>query len=409
MRSARSDSAYTTPESALYAPSDETCINEVLQRIEPLRPTLRTVVLVGIGGSDLGTRAIYDACIGHRAQYAPQDTPTLLTFGTIESSVIGAIEDIFARHESAKEIALVVISKSGTTSETLVNAHLLFSQFKARFGVEHASAQTIVISDEASPLAQIAKDMHMMHFSMPKAVGGRYSIFTAVGLVPLALCGIDIRALCKGAEYGTDVAIQEEGGGVGETLAGLLFDAYLQGITMHEMFLWHPELEMLGKWYRQLLAESIGKHRADGTTVGITPTVALGSIDLHSHGQLVFSGLATRFTTFVVAPGVWDTLPLLNDTETPFTLPMLQGKSAGQVMRAIYEGVRTTYGTHALPYVCIELDALNEYELGAYMGVHMASVMYLASLLDVNAFDQPDVEYYKKETRRLLDSEELPQ
>ena len=167
--------------------------------------------------------------------------------------------------------------------------------------------------------------------------------------------------------------------------------------------MWNPELETLGKWYSQLLAESIGKERDDGTKVGFTPTVALGSTDLHSIGQLIFGGRNDRYTTFVSAPSAWNAGSAFS-SDSPFVLPIFEGKEDGVVTRALYEGVRTAYITNELPFVTIELENISERELGAFMALQMTTVLYLAQLFDVNAFDQPSVEKYKSEVRRLLTS-----
>jgi glucose-6-phosphate isomerase len=311
------------------------------------------------------------------------------------------MRDVLATHTDPKEVALVVVSKSGNTAETITNANTLFKLLCKQFGSEAASTQTIVVSDEHAPLATAVKEQGIQHLTLPAHIGGRYSVFTAVGLVPLALVGADIRAFAAGAAAAGNAAVPEHGASSAGVIASLLYEAYRHDIRLHELFMWHPELETLGKWYRQLLAESIGKERHDGTKVGVMPTVALGSIDLHSLGQLVFGGPKDRFTTFVAAPTYWENTPVLADS-SPFTIPMLAGKSAGNVMQAIYEGVRTTYKTHELPYMSFEFGAINEREIGAFMATHMASVMCLAQLLEVNAFNQPDVEDYKDETRRLL-------
>jgi glucose-6-phosphate isomerase len=218
--------------------------------------------------------------------------------------------------------------------------------------------------------------------------------------VPLALLGVDVRAFCEGAQRAITASV-EQGVGPAATLAALLFESYTTGYTMHELVLFHPELETLGKWYRQLLAESLGKERGDGTRVGIMPSIFIGSTDLHSMGQLVFGGPRNRLTEFVAVPSVWHTTHELTEN-SPFTLPLLKNKHPADAVRAIYEGVRNAYRTHTLPSVSVELESLSARELGAWMALHMAMVMYAAELFGVNAFNQPAVEDYKNETRRIL-------
>jgi len=311
------------------------------------------------------------------------------------------VHELLSEHSAPEEVVLVVISKSGATAETIANANVLFQEMVQRFGDVAAAARTIVISDSDAPLASEVLKHSIRHVAMPKHIGGRFSVFTAVGLVPLALLGVDIRSLCEGATRATQAATPEQGAGPAAMLAALLFEQYLNGLNIHEMFMFHPELETMGKWYRQLLAESIGKERADGTRVGITPTVAIGSTDLHSLGQLVLGGPKNRFTTFVAAPEEWTHTPRCTEG-SPFTLSMLAGKEVGAVMQSIYGGVQTAYRNQSIPFVAVELSGITPGELGAFMGLQMATVMYLGKLFDVNTFDQPAVETYKSEARRLL-------
>ncbi len=391
---------YDRPESALFAPSDQRTRAVVYELTAPLVHHVRTVLLVGIGGSDLGTRAIYEAVRPYGNTSSLANMPRLVVLHTVEPKALLEAHAIIADALDPREIVLVVVSKSGTTAETLTNANILFTAFKERFG-ERACAQTLVISDTESPLVSNILGAGIKHLALPSAIGGRYSVFTPVGLVPLALLGIDIDLFCAGGAAASLSCFAQKTQSPAATLALALYEHYRKGVSIHEFFVWHPELEMFGKWYRQLLAESIGKHDASGTPIGMTPTVAVGSTDLHSLGQLVFGGPRTRFTTFLVNQSQWDGTQVLTD-DSPFLLDSLRGKKAGDVMRAIYGGVSVSYKNDKLPFVTISLDAITPRELGACMALHMSMVMYFARLLSVNAFDQPDVERYKEETRRIL-------
>lgn len=398
LRVARTDTTYATPEAALASPGDRRTCEEAEAIARDLGGSLKTVLLVGIGGSDLGTRAVYDA-----VRYGVPEGPRLITYGTLEQKLLVQAQDLISTHEHPEELVLIVVSKSGTTTETLMNAGILYETLSARFGEKDAANRTICISDANAQIAPRIRQAHIRHLTIPEQIGGRYSVFTAVCLTPLALLGIDIRSFCEGAEAAVRAAVPETGPGPAAVLAALLFEQYLNGTTIHELFLFHPELETLGTWYRQLLAESIGKERADGTRVGIMPTVAIGSTDLHSLAQLIIGGPKNRFTTFVSAPTEWSNTKRCPD-EGPFAAPMVSGREVGEVMRAIYDGVRTTYKNHGLPFISIDLAGIVPRELGAFMGLHMAMVMYLGTLFDINPFNQPAVESYKDEVRRQLGS-----
>lgn len=397
------DTTYSVAESSLRAPFDEDVAHDVKKRCAPFKEKTKLVLLAGIGGSNLGTCALYDALRGYTQKIKKGDAPQLLTFDTTEPQILQNIEALLENYGTAEEVVLIVVSKSGTTTETLANANVLFSLFAKRFGKESATKQTFVIADENTPLAEKAKSEGMHFFTLPSKVGGRFSVFTTVGLVPLTLLGFDVDALLEGARQGVQASCTRNKPSSAAVIASFLFEAYLQGARVHELFIWNPELETLGKWYRQLLAESIGKERSDGTPIGITPTIAIGSTDLHSVGQLIFGGRNDRFTTFVSVPSAWDHGQKL-DADSIFTSPVLENKESNAVPKAIYAGVLATYTNHGLPFVSIELSAVSERELGAFMALHMAVIMYLAQLFDVNAFDQPAVETYKKEVHRLLTS-----
>ena len=398
LRDASRDVGYTTPAAALAAPFDTQHINEARAIAGTFGPTVRTVILVGIGGSDLGTRAVYDALQGYAERKLGVTEKQLICFDTVEPATLSRCTELFETHASPEELVLVVISKSGGTVETMTNASVLFEALEKKFGHESAVRRTLYIGDNNERFQSITSQ-GVRCVSIPSAIGGRYSVFTMVGLVPLALLGIDVEAFCEGAQRAIRVSCGE--GGPAEVLAAQLFESYTTGYTIHELVLFHPELETMGKWYRQLLAESLGKERGDATRVGIMPSIFVGSTDLHSMGQLVFGGPKNRFTTFVASPSAW-TITQALPTSSPFMLPMIERKNPGDVIRAIYEGVQVAYRKNNLPFCITEVETISPRELGAWMALHMAVVLYTAELLGVNAFDQPAVEEYKNETRRIL-------
>ncbi len=389
------DNAYTSHESVLFTPFDTRVLEGVRTLVAPFVEKVKKVLVVGIGGSDLGARAVYEAlAVGEKERVE------LFFFETVDPRTLQKAQTLFSECVEASEVVLVVVSKSGTTSETLVNAEQIFTHFAKRFGKEQATKQTIVISDAQSPLFARAQEAGMMRISFPSVIGGRYSVFTAVGLVPLALAGFSVESFCKGAQDTLTKMFAEEMPHVVYD-ASFLYEAYKEGFVLHELFFFHPELETVGKWYRQLFAESLGKKNREGETIGFVPTVILGSTDLHSVGQAIFGGAKNRITTLVSAPNVWENTPP-HTSDTPFTIPALVGKPAGKLMQAIYSGVRETYQDHNLPASEVVLSALNEENLGAFFVEHIAQVMLLGVLFGVNAFDQPDVEQYKEATKRML-------
>lgn len=398
LRSVVQESTYTLPESALKFAFDTKRIQNTKKIAEQFTDT-KVLLLVGIGGSNMGTLAIYDALRSRTNTNTVH--PKLFSFESINPQNLKVAQETITAATNSKDIALVVISKSGTTTETIANANELFVLFKNKFGEREAAAQTLIITDEDSGLLKKVSSYGMQTATLPKPIGGRFSIFTEVGLIPLSILGFDIETLCEGARQGVTASITEGKPSTGAVLAAHLFEAYLEGVRVHELFFWNPELETLGKWYRQLLAESIGKEREDGTHIGITPTIAIGSTDLHSVGQLIFGGRNDRFTSLISVPTAWKS-DYRYENDTPFMLSVLENKSPEDLMRAIYDGVRNTYENYKLPFVELELSDLNERELGAFMSLQMAVIMYLGKLFDINTFDQPAVESYKREVKNLL-------
>ncbi len=403
------DHTYSSPETALAAPSDTRSIARVEATADALVGNLRLVLIVGIGGSDLGARAIYDALLGYRAVVDPTHTPRLIFIESVEPEILERLDSHLSDLAPEPEhIAVVVASKSGETVETVVNAAVVLRSLEQHYGPD-ASSRVIVITNEGSPLAVRAKEDGLTVLTTPREVPGRFSVGTIAGLLPLALAGISIESFAYGMTEGVVLATQISKDNPAARHAFLLYHhATKHGVRTHDLFLFHPELETLGKWYRQLLAESIGKEKPDTKErIGIAPSVVIGTTDLHSVIQLVFAGPRDRFTTFVAAPNAWAGPEVPSDRTLLAAPALLGGRSAGAVNVAIYEGVKRAYEHEGLRYCEEVFSELSAEELGRFMAIHMASIMYLAELFGVNPFDQPAVERYKEEVRRIMGNTQL--
>jgi glucose-6-phosphate isomerase len=301
---------------------------------------------------------------------------------------------------------VAVVSKSGGTTETIVNAEVLLGHFRRRFGTA-IMQRTVAITDPNSPLREAASAHGMSVRTLPPSVGGRYSVFSAVGLVPLAAAGVDTCKLRDGARAMREQCLADDENPAVQS-AAVQFSLFHRGdIQISDTFLFGPALESLGKWYRQLMGESLGKEEDETGSVvrtGIVPTVSIGSIDLHSVGQLYLGGPRTLFTTFVgvVQDGGHTAVP--HDRLFPSLTPEVSETSAASVLDAIYEGTTRTYHDQGLPYAEAILNAYTPEEIGAFMQWKMCEMMYLGALMNVNAFNQPHVELYKRETKRILAS-----
>ena len=402
LRKVADSGVYNAPESSINLPFDETALATVEALVvEKVTPALRYIFVIGIGGSNLGTKAIYEALRPNLT------TPGKMVFlDTNNASTIKTAISLLQQATTMDEMLFISISKSGGTTETLANTEIILEQAFLKWG-SGVRDRLVVITDEGSPFALAAAERHVSVLPMPKLVGGRFSVFSVVGLFPLAALGVNIRDFLQGAQDMRLVCLNPDVTLNYATISAcLLYQSYQDGLVVHDTFVFQSELESVGKWYRQLLGESIGKKLSgskEGTTVGITPTVSVGSTDLHSVGQLYLGGHKRTFTTFLYSDA--DTPVYMIPKERIFgTLaPMIAGHTTTDIMSAILRGTTTAYRSERLPFVEMVMHGLTPYELAAFMQCKMMEVMYLGYLFGVNTFDQPAVELYKVETKRLLE------
>jgi len=379
-------SGYRELESSIQLPHDSGLRSEVKKLAKKINPgKLKLIVLIGIGGSNLGTMAVYEA-LQNKVK------PEMLFLDTVSSlKMKKAVSKL--NKLKPQEFVIIAVSKSGTTTETIANLEALTGLLKKK--KSEIEKRLIFITGKDSKLWLQAEEKGIYKLTVPETVGGRYSVFSAVGLLPLRLSGIDIDALHKGASQAIlDCTSKVLSKNYSELSAILTFLHNKKGINIHNTFLFNPELESCGKWYRQLMAESIGKKKdLKGKVVrmGMTPIVSIGSTDLHSMAQLYFGGPKDKFTNIVYGKRKEDVL-----------VPKIEGKSFNNIMDAIYGGVVAAYKKNNLPFITIEFKEISEKTLGYYLQFRMIEMMYLAQLMQVNAFNQPGVEDYKRETRKLL-------
>jgi len=381
-------------------------VRAVIAEKKSLQPTM--LIVVGIGGSNLGTMAVHEALHG---KLYNENSPEIKVYwaDTVDADYMANITVLMERAlQQGHNILLNVVSKSGTTIETIANFQVLLALLK-KYKQQDYSRYVVVTTDKDSKLWQLAQEEHFVFMEIPKNVGGRYCVLSAAGLFPLGMLGVDIQDLLEGArsvmpEY-TDTHIAENPAALS---ACILATQYRDGKNIHDTFLFSNELEALGKWYRQLCAESIGKEydrSGKRVTIGITPTVSIGSTDLHSVGQLYLSGMRTMFTTFVTVA------TSANDMMVPYMqgydnlAENIQDKTLKSLMHAIEKGVQKAYQKNEIPYVSIVLPEKSAFYLGQFLQCKMLEIMYLGYLLEVNPFDQPNVELYKQETREILNHE----
>jgi len=387
------DHNYDKDEGSLCLVDDASLLAEVKKMVEKKRSkNLKYIVNIGIGGSYLGTKAIYDATRGAFDLFQKEQYPKLLFLDTTDAEYISQFISFYKKEDfTPGEVIFNIISKSGGTTETAVNGEVVLQLFKDSF--KNWKEYAVVTTDKDSPLWNSATSLGIDVLEIPKKVGGRYSVFSAVGLFPLALSGVDIEVVMKSASTTRDSCLNGDDSAMESAI--ILFEQMGRGMAINDNFYFHIEFESLGKWYRQLMGESTGKNGK-----GLTPTVSMGSVDLHSVVQLYLGGPKNKYTSFVYTNSFQECeLPKHN---TLSHIKGIEGKNMGDVMMAIQQGTMRAYEKMGLPYSETILDGVNEKEIASYMQFKMIEMMLLGKLMQINAFDQPQVELYKIETKKIL-------
>ena len=384
---------YMYEESSINLPFDGDILEKILKlREKYVSPKLKYIIDIGIGGSNLGTKAVYDALYGYFDTVEPNRYPKMIFADTNDPTFIYKLYEFLRTHvDDPREMVINAISKSGKTTETIVNLDIIASN------VPFAKDRLVITTEYNSNLWKTARSLDIDCLPIPGKVGGRFSVFSSVGLFPLACLGADISELLKGAMEARKECLNKNPLRNPAAISSIIiFSNYIKGKLIHDQFFFHPELESLGKWYRQLMAESIGK---DGK--GVTPTVSIGSVDLHSMGQLYLGGIKDKMFTFISTKNPTKDISVPQEPLLEI-LSEVEEKSTSEIMNAILGGVKVAFMKKDLPFMEIILDDISLSSLGQYMQFKMVEMMMLGKLLGVNAFDQPSVESYKQETRKIL-------
>jgi len=372
---------------------DKEEVERIISLADELKGSYDTVLVCGIGGSYLGARAAIEMIRG----LYPNDGIEVIFIGNTFSNnytkqVLKYIED--------KDVILNVISKSGTTTETALSFRLFRQALENKYGKEEASRRIIATTDkEKGVLKKQAEKEGYVTFNIPDDIGGRYSVFTAVGLLPLALCGIDIKEILKGSlkamqDYCSPSLAENDA--YKYAVARRILDK--QGYKAEMFVTYELQLTMLAEWWKQLFGESEGK---DGK--GILPTSACFSTDLHSLGQFIQEGSKVEFETLLYINNCGDDVIFPEDKDNYDEMNYLSGKTLSFVNKMMKEG---TLSAHCevgnVPAIMIELEDNSPYAFGYMIYFFFLACGMSCYLLDINPFNQPGVEVYKKKMFKLL-------
>ena len=356
----------------------------------------QALVVIGIGGSYLGARAAIEFCKSANYNLLCTDTPQIFFAGnTISSTALAELVKLVGN----KDFSVNVISKSGTTTEPAVAFRVFKELLETKYGKEEAAKRIYVTTDKArGTLKALAVQNGYQTFVVPDDVGGRYSVLTAVGLLPIAVAGIDIDKLMQGAadarEKYSSPSLAENDCYRYAAIRNLL---YRSGKKVELFVSYEPSFALMCEWLKQLFGESEGK---DGK--GLYPSSAIYSTDLHSLGQYVQQGERLMFETVVYPVQPQQDVALEATADNADGLNFLAGKTVSFVNRKAFEGTLLAHTDGQVPNVVLEIPAMNETTLGELIYFFEKACAVSGYLLGVNPFDQPGVESYKKNMFALL-------
>ena len=377
----------------------ETELRRVKDAAEKLRAVADVVVVVGIGGSYLGARAVLEALGNPFACLRRERSGPDVVFAgqnISEDYLYDLLEALQGR-----SVGVIVISKSGTTTEPAVAFRIVKAESERRYGKAGAAERIVAITDRArGALKTLADNEGYATFVIPDDVGGRFSVLTPVGLLPLAAAGVDIEALVRGAEEmeratGEQVAFAENPAAVYATVRNALYEA---GKKIEILGSYEPKLQYINEWWKQLYGESEGK---DGK--GLFPASVTLTADLHSMGQYIQEGERTMFETIVSVTAPKHEVRIESDAENLDGLNYLAGKRLSEVNRMAELGVQLAHVDGGVPNLRIEIPEISAHALGALLYFFEKACGISGYLLGVNPFNQPGVEAYKKNMFALLE------
>ena len=374
-----------------YDKEEFTRIKEAAKKI---REDSDVLLVAGIGGSYLGARAVVEAVKGLYHNDTEDGLKIYFCGNTISPTYLNDIIKV----TKGKRFSINVISKSGTTTETALAFRVLRKLLEDSVGPEEANKRIYATTDRAKgTLKQLADAQGWPTFVVPDDVGGRYSVLTAVGLLPIACAGIDIDALMKGAADAREAYSVCSKDNDAYRYAMTRNILYRKGKVVETLAAFEPDFTMMNEWYKQLFGESEGKDQK-----GLMPTSCIFSTDLHSMGQFLQDGSRMMFETYVD----------IKNTREDFYIEPLEGNFDGLnfladqnmsvVNRKAMEGTILAHNDGGVPIGVIEVDSLDAYNVGYLIYFFWKACAVSGYLLSVSPFDQPGVESYKKNMFALL-------
>ncbi|MBQ4441032.1 MAG: glucose-6-phosphate isomerase [Bacteroidales bacterium] len=355
------------------------------------------VVVIGIGGSYLGARAVIEALQHSFRPMLPEQKPTILYAGnSMSEDYLHDLLDVLDK----KDYSLVVISKSGTTTEPALAFRILKQHCERKYGLDNARKRIVAVTDRArGALKTLATEEGYPTFVIPDDVGGRYSVLTPVGLLPIAAAGFSVRKLVEGAKSMRAQLLEAVKFDANPAMqyALLRYMLYNQGLKLELMTSFEPKLFYFVEWFKQLFGESEGKEHK-----GIFPAGAIFSTDLHSLGQYIQEGTRQIFETVLTVENAHHKVAIPADEKNTDGLNYLQHRSINEINHIAQQGTCMAHVDGRVPNLQVSIPEINEFHLGELIYFFEMSCAISGYMLDVNPFDQPGVEAYKRNMFKLL-------
>ena len=373
-------------------------IADIKATAQKMKQLCEVVVVIGIGGSYLGAKAVIDALSDSFAQLKPHNDPLVVFAGqNISEDYMVELQGVLKN----RKWGIVVISKSGTTTEPAIAFRILKADCEAQFGKKESVERIVAITDvKKGALRTLADQEGYKTYVIPDNVGGRFSVLTPVGLLPIAIAGFDIEKLVGGAaemekSTGADIDFEKNPSAVYAAVRNAL---YKKGKGIELTANYNPKLHFFAEWWKQLYGESEGKELK-----GIFPASVDFTSDLHSMGQYIQQGQRCLFETVISIENPNASLQIPSDSANLDGLNFLSGKHIDEVNKMAELGTILAHVDGGVPNIRISIPKLDEFNLGQLIYFYELACGISGYILDVNPFDQPGVEAYKKNMFALLD------
>ncbi len=370
-------------------------VDDIVATAKELRSKCDTVVCVGIGGSYLGAKAVIEALSDSFAAYKPSECQVLFAGQNIGEDYLYDLQDYL----KDRKFGIIVISKSGTTTEPAIAFRLLKEQLEKQMGKEEASKRIVAITDaKKGALRVLATREGYKTYTIEDSVGGRFSVLTPVGLLPIAVAGFDIHALIEGARVMERSTVNINATNVAATYAMTRNALYRAGKKIEILVNFNPRLHFFGEWWKQLYGESEGKDHK-----GIYPASVDFTTDLHSMGQWIQDGERTIFETVITVEKADHEVVIPTDEDNLDGLNYIAGRRVDSVNKMAELGTRLAHVDGGVPNILISMPEISAYYLGQLIYFFEKACGISGYILGVNPFNQPGVEAYKRNMFALLE------